>query len=91
MERENHVEERGLVPLSGGDVQVQDERGGAKADGSVRRDQSWYATHMRIKATRIVLSFLNSCAVFVGIDPLICALIGGVQPNMAGGPPSPAL
>ncbi|KAG2570430.1 hypothetical protein PVAP13_7KG021227 [Panicum virgatum] len=40
MERENHVEERGLVPLSGGDVQVQDERGGAKADGSVRRDQS---------------------------------------------------
>ncbi|RLM64627.1 coleoptile phototropism protein 1-like [Panicum miliaceum] len=43
MERENHVAERGLVPVNGGssgDVQVQDERGGAKVDGFVRRDQS---------------------------------------------------
>jgi hypothetical protein len=43
MERENHVTERGLVPVSTGDVQVQHEHGGAaKADGFVRRDQSWY-------------------------------------------------
>ena len=40
METENHVAERGLVPVSGGDVQVHDERGGAKVDGFVRRDQS---------------------------------------------------
>ncbi|XP_066349133.1 coleoptile phototropism protein 1-like [Miscanthus floridulus] len=41
MERENHVTERGLVPVSAGDVQVQHDHGGAaKTDGFVRRDQS---------------------------------------------------
>ncbi|XP_062225153.1 coleoptile phototropism protein 1-like isoform X1 [Phragmites australis] len=40
-ERENHVAERGLVPVNGGDeVQVQHEHGEAKMDGFVRRDQS---------------------------------------------------
>lgn len=46
MERENHVAERGLVPIVNGvDVQVQHEHGGAKMDmeGFVRRGQSWYA------------------------------------------------
>lgn len=44
--RENHVAERGLVPVSAGDVQVQHEHGGAAmtTDGFVRRDQSWYGT-----------------------------------------------
>jgi hypothetical protein len=42
MERENHVAERGLVPVSTGDVQEQHDHGGAaKTDGFVRRDQSW--------------------------------------------------
>ncbi|RCV32631.1 hypothetical protein SETIT_7G018400v2 [Setaria italica] len=43
MERENHVAERGLVPIVNGvDVQVQHEHGGAKMDmeGFVRRGQS---------------------------------------------------
>ncbi|CAD6261380.1 unnamed protein product [Miscanthus lutarioriparius] len=41
MERENHVAERRLVPVSAGDVQVQHDHGGAaKTDGFVRRDQS---------------------------------------------------
>ncbi|CAN6242496.1 unnamed protein product [Urochloa humidicola] len=41
MDRENHVIERGLVPVIGGDVQVQPEHGGAKMDGGfVHRGQS---------------------------------------------------
>ncbi|CAN6234281.1 unnamed protein product [Urochloa humidicola] len=42
MERENHVAERGLVPIAkGGGVQVQHEHGGAKIDaGFVHRGQS---------------------------------------------------
>ncbi|CAL5033727.1 unnamed protein product [Urochloa decumbens] len=42
MERENHVAERGLVPVSGGsNVQMQQEHGGAKIDaGFVHRGQS---------------------------------------------------
>jgi hypothetical protein len=88
METENHVAERGLVPASGGDVQVHDERGGAKVDGFVRRDQSWCATHMRIKATRIVLSFpeflccFGTCSRYASSDGIpsdLLVKVGGVN------------
>ncbi|CAN6227323.1 unnamed protein product [Urochloa humidicola] len=40
MERENHVTERGLVPVNSSDVQVQHKHDGAKIDGFVHRGQS---------------------------------------------------
>jgi len=75
MERENHVAERGLVPVSAGDVQVQHDHGGAaKTDGFVRRDQSWYTpTHIlneQVHANQVMELYFDASSVLVSAGTL---------------------